>query len=342
MPDVTIIIPVAEYHKSLLDRAVRSANEQTHPCEVFVYEDTEMRGAGYSRNKALAEVTTDFCVFLDADDQIAPMFVERCMSVWKPRHYVYTDWVQDTNVITASKHPWQADNGEWHVITTLLRTEDVRRVGGFDEIVKGGEDTLMWWALTRSGVCGIALHEPLFTYGKEGRRAKEFVNSPEYRPTLLGLIERYGDAMCCGGENPIQSFVPDQPGDVLAQAQWGGNMRKLGTISGRLYKRSSWPNTMSVDPRDVDASPELWQRVRPPAPEPVKPAQIPVAPRPVLQDDTKVWDSVESLAKAAYGLKVVNTNEVLTAEQLKATLPAGEKTAKPNVSKVRRLAKGKK
>lgn len=345
--DVTIIIPCAPYHTDLLDRAVKSANEQTIQCDVFVYEDTEMRGAGFARNKALAEVTSKFTVCLDADDQIAPAFVERCLSVWQPNRYIYTDWVQEDGVHKASDNPWQANNGEWHTITALIPTDAIKRVGGFDETVLGGEDSLFYWALTRSGICGLALHEPLFTYGKEGRRARAFVNSPQYAPTMLALIERYGDAMCCGGDNPIQSFVPDQAGDVQAYAMWGGNRRELGIITGRLYPRGGNMNTMSVDPRDVEASPEKWQRVL--QPKPVQPQQpaILAHERPMARlilPPNKVLDGVGELADVVMGKQV---GKVLTADDLKAQQPAMTASelkaiVRPDVNKARRLAKGKK
>lgn len=351
MSDVTLIIPVAPYHTELIDRAAASANAQTVPCEVFVYEDTEMRGAGFARNKALREVVTPFVCFLDADDTIEPTFLERCLSVWKPGHYVYTDFIVETGAIRSSDAPWQPTNGEWHVLTSLLRTEDVRKVGGFDEQVIGGEDTLFYWALTRAGICGIALHEPLFTYGKEGRRAKAFVESEFYAPTMQSLITKYGDAMCCGGENPIKSFVPDQVGDVEAYAMWGGNRRELGIITGRLYPRSGNMKVMSVDPRDVAASPEKWQRVPPPLP-----ATPPDPPREVVRTfmppaPNRVLNGVEELVEARYGIK---TNTVLTAQELRQSLPlppqmgVREMTAdelkamvKPDVAAVRRLAKRK-
>lgn len=341
MPSVSICIPVAEYHRDVAARAIASANAQTVDCDVLVYEDSEARGAGFARNKLLEAVTTDFVVFLDADDEIAPLFVERCLEVWKPGRYVYTDFMMDTTQVRASEKPWQASNGEWHVITALLRTSDVRKVGGFDESLAGAEDTYLYWALTRSGVCGIALHEPLFTYGKEGRRARAFVESAAYRPAMLALIERYGDEMCCGGDNPIKAFVPDQPGDIAAMAMWGGNRRELGIISGRLYARSSYPHIMSIDPRDVAASPEKWQAVQPPKLEPVVPPQAQPSPRPMLPAN-RVLDGVGELVEAMYpGVKVVKDTPapVLTASELKATLPA---TVKPDASKVRRLAKGKK
>jgi hypothetical protein len=342
MPDVTIVIPVAPYHLALVDRAIASANAQTVDCEVFVFEDAEGKGAGFARNRALEEVTTKFVVFLDADDEIAPNYIERCLSVWKPGRYVYTDYLTESGVNRSSDNPWQASNGEWHVITALLPTDAVKRVGGFDESVAGAEDTLLYWALTRAGICGIALHEPLFTYGKEGRRARAFVESAAYRPTMLALIERYGDDMCCGGESPIKTFVPDQPGDVQALALWGGNRRELGIITGRLYPRGGNMQPMSVDPRDVNASPEKWQAVveKPayvPTPQPA-PAVVQTNVYAKLPTNGKVLDGVGQLVEAVTGAKVQQAQEaapVMTAEQLKATI-------RPDAGKVRKLASKKK
>lgn len=360
MSNVTIIIVVADYHRELLDRAVASANAQTVSCEVFVYEDTEMRGAGYARNKALAEVETEFVVFLDADDEISPTFVERCLSVWQPNHYVYTGWLVDGVHNPAPYKPWVLgdpninDGGEWHVLTTLLPTSAVRAVGGFEEHLKAAEDTYLYWALTRNNICGIRLDEPLFTYGKEGQRSKalytqqmgtRIVTSEYYREIIPALWERYKNMSCCGGDNPIQAFVPDQPNDIQAMAMWGGNRRVLGVITGRLYPRSSYPHVVSVDPRDVDARPDEWQRVRPPAPAPVVAPQSRIATfpqvHPSLAHDNRVFDGVGELVQAVFpNAKAAQEAEaVLTASELKATLPD---TVKPDVSKVRRLAKGKK
>lgn len=334
MPNqVSICIPIAPYHTELAQRAIDSAASQTVACDILTYTDVNATGAGAARNKLLEAVETPFVVFLDADDQIAPEFVERCLSVYKKGKYVYTDWLQEDGVHVAPDHAWQMDGG-WHILTTLLATDDVRAVGGFDESLRGGEDTYLWWALTRRGICGIHLKEALFTYGKEGRRAREFVNSDLYRPTMLALVERYGDEMCCGGDNPIKVDGVKQSGDIEAVAMWGGNQRVLGIISGRLYERSSYPKHVWVDPRDVEARPDQWQRVPPPAPATVVPVQVATyAPQTV----GKVYSGVEQLATAVRG----GQPKVMTADELKATLPEVVKT--PDVSKVRKLAgKGKK
>ena len=147
----TIIIPVAPYHEALVERAVTSAQLQTVPCTIIQAYDRNGRGPSYTRNRALEQVETDFVVFLDADDWLDPAFVERCLSVWQAGSYVFTDWVEDGEIHSAPARPW-CDDQQWHVITTLLPTQAVRDVGGFDDL-PGAEDTELYWALTRAQRC---------------------------------------------------------------------------------------------------------------------------------------------------------------------------------------------
>jgi glycosyltransferase involved in cell wall biosynthesis len=65
---------------------------QTVDCAIETLVDYGGRGAGWARNRLLERVSTPFVVFLDADDYIEPNFVERCLAVWQPGRYVYTDW----------------------------------------------------------------------------------------------------------------------------------------------------------------------------------------------------------------------------------------------------------
>lgn len=67
---------------------------------------------------------------------------------------------------------------------------------------------------------------------------------------------------CCGGDDkPVPPVGAQQPGDVLAMALWHGNRSEYGRYTGRHYPRISMPRTAWVDPRDVEKSPELWQRI---------------------------------------------------------------------------------
>ena len=282
MPDVTFVIPCGPYHRALLDRALASIEAQTVPCSTVVIHDTARRGAGYARNRGIERVTTEFVTFLDADDEVLPTFVEQALAAYQPGKWVYTDWLDDETPYSAPPCPWMP--GTRNVITTLLRTEDVRAAGGFDETLDGLEDTQFYLNLLKRGVCGAKVPIPLFRYHKEGERSKAIYGTPAYHATMQRFSSIYKEltvADNCGGcgagnNGPIgglpYSVDPNgvigapQPGDVIALARWGGNQRKYGPISGRLYERAGNGKRMWVHPDDVRAAPDWWERVEQPRP----------------------------------------------------------------------------
>lgn len=187
--DVTIITPVGPYHRDVVGRAAASVQAQTIPCAHIILYDDARRGPAALRNEALRRVNTDFVIFLDADDWIAPDFARRCINEWQPYRYVYTDWYEGETHRPAPDCAWVG--GTWHVITTLLPTASALHVGGFDEHMPGAEDTDFYLKLRHAGICGTRLPKPLFHYGAEGQRAKAFVHGPEFDHTIRELSRRY-------------------------------------------------------------------------------------------------------------------------------------------------------
>ena len=84
--------------------------------------------------------------------------------------------------------------------------------------------------------------------------------------------------------DPNAPIGTPQPGDVIALARWGGNQRKYGPISGRLYERAGNGKRMWVSPDDVRAAPDWWERVE--QPRPAAPVVYNNAPRTVVVLDT--------------------------------------------------------
>lgn len=260
--DVTFCIPIGPAHTALADRAVGSIKAQTVPASVLTMQDTERRGPGYLRNRMLVEVRTPFVAFLDADDWIEPTFTEHTLTAWhRSGRYVYTDWYQDDKIVAAPDRAWF--NATFHVITTLIPTTWALAVGGFDETFSGCEDTDFYLSLLAAKYCGVRLPLPLFHYSNDGTRSKEYRASPDREAVRNEIGRRYINLMPCSDCNG--SMVPDvplgeqQPGDVLAQAQWTGNANKLGVATGRMYPRMSYPARTWVAPNDISAAPHLWR-----------------------------------------------------------------------------------
>lgn len=342
MVDVSIIIPIATYHKQLAERAIASAKAQTAPCITHVIEDNDSRGAGWARNEGLRQAQTHFVVFLDADDWLEPNFIARCLQTIRPNHYVYTDWYQEDRIVNAPERAWRLD-GKWHVITTLLETGAVRAVGGFDESLPVAEDAHLYWALTRNNICGIHLSEPLFHYGAEGQRGKAYmqldnfgnpllqngepVMLPQMRQIMQRLAERYNGMSCCGDN--MTAPLPDgkpEPDDILVYAIWGGNRNERGTVTGRKYPRSGNGKQMWVARIDAEARPDLWRPI-----EQQVGYASPYIPPPLTAPPPKVYTDMAELAQVAFGLPEVKK---ISAEELAKTIPA---EVRPNVNRVLEL-----
>lgn len=273
-PTVSIITPLASYHKHLLPRVQQTVRDQTVPCDHIIIEDIEQRGAGYCRNRGIEQAAGEFLVFLDADDEIEPTFVERCLSTWQPSYYVYTDFRWgDGKVVTDVEKPWRGD-GSWHPITTLIPREAVLKVDGFREDLVGSEDAWFFYELTRAGCCHIHLREILFHYRHgDGQRARTFVNDKsaiaKYNKEWQ---ERWAKKLgCCGDDVPAQSDNPTNEyfeGAILVRATWGGNYIRFGLATRRQYPRTGDYKQVWVDERDVQLEPNAWQPVEPPKTEP--------------------------------------------------------------------------
>lgn len=271
MTNVSIVIPIAPYHIDVSSEAIASAQSQTIPCTVIPVYDAESKGAGTARNAGLTQVTTPFVVFLDADDLLAPTFVEECLKIWQPNHYVYTDVLFDGTAAEMPDCAWVG--GKWHVNTTLQSTEWVRAVGGYDEYLPGAEDTDYFFRLTRAGCCGLHLKQPLFTYRKLGQRAESFILGEHHLKVLEGIREHYkGFPMGCCGDTPIVELPPQgqaAAGFMLVRPAWQGNRVVVGRATGRRYpeagKGISARDTIWVHHTDIEAMPGTW-RVSPPSP----------------------------------------------------------------------------
>jgi len=111
-PVVSIVIPVGEGHEKEVYNALDSVESQTYRLwEVVLAWDspnepelvaypyvrlvkTGSKGPGYARNRGAEHARAPFLVFLDADDQFAPEFLEKCLFAFQDEGaIVYTDYV---------------------------------------------------------------------------------------------------------------------------------------------------------------------------------------------------------------------------------------------------------
>lgn len=262
----SIIIPIASHHTTIAEQAIASAESQTVPVEVIPMIDTAARGAGAMRNEGVRRASAPFVVFLDADDVIEPVFVQKTLATYRPGFYCYTDWIANGKLMRAPDcsptNVWQT--GAVHLVTCLIpRAFHVASLG-FDETLSGFEDTAYFVMLHSFGFCGLRCPEPLLHYrSRLGQRSKDFSTSGNYDKVNQDLVRRYGKYMAvgcgCGGGNAPENVSANVPniGDVLCECNYAPT-RKVGRATQKQYVRAGFGERIWVDPADVARAPEWW------------------------------------------------------------------------------------
>ena len=257
---LTFVVPVGPYHRHLVDRAVATIEAQTERAAVVVVHDDERRGPGVTRNRGIAKVKTPLVSFLDADDRLEPDFVEKMVSAWRPAHFVHCDFHMGGSVHeTGPGVLLQAPKFYHCVVTSIVSKYVLDQVGGFDETLRGIEDTDLWLRIINRGVCPIHVPLPLMHYEKDGQISKWVATDEEHLRRWREMLERNKFMGCCGkGSAALQQAVPvgtKQAGDVLVAVNWGSNREWAGKATGRRYPRSGHGKLVWVAPEDVAANP---------------------------------------------------------------------------------------
>ncbi len=192
---VTFVIPCRDLG-AYLDEAVDSVFAQTvQDFDVIVVDDgstdpatqrlldtydrprtrvfrTENRGLSAARNFATARTSAEYLCALDADDRLAPAYLERSLAVLDadPSIAFASHWVRTFGEDEREWTPERCDLAAVLDMNTLNGAALVRRdvvvsVGGWDESFRDGcEDWDLWLTLLERGHRGTIIPEVLFHY----------------------------------------------------------------------------------------------------------------------------------------------------------------------------------
>lgn len=190
---VSIIIPAYNQAQWLPD-AINSALNQTVDCEVIIVNDgstdntdevakqfyvdkyivKENSGLSSARNAGIKEATGEWILTLDADDKIAPDFVEKCLKYNDEYDIIGTgqqEFGDSNNKSLFKTNPTFKDFIQNNQINccSLFRKEIWNTIGGYDEDMRiGYEDWDFWLRATQKGYKVITIPEYLFFYRKHG------------------------------------------------------------------------------------------------------------------------------------------------------------------------------
>lgn len=287
---VSIIIPYAPYHTSIVEQAIAAARSQSLPCDVIPVADTEQLGAGAARNRGVALSDTPFVLFCDADDVLREDAVERMVFTYRQNHYVYCDNTQGDSVHQTPDYGVWHNNESWHAISALVPTVAFKAVGGFNETLPALEDKDFFLRLQAKGYCGVRCPHLLLRYTGNGQRSSTYAKTPQFDVLSKEILERWNGAakMCCG-EAAVTGVIPDgKQDDFILVTTLYTPMQQRGLVTGNLYPRARGVNNYQiwVDPRDVDHpnGQKLWSPVMT-----------------VDKDATPAVDEVVRLAREAMG-----------------------------------------
>lgn len=175
---ITVVIPTIPGREQMLRRALASVEAQhLQPDAVVVEPDRTREGAAVTRQRGLEQVKTPWVAFLDDDDEFMPghLLSLRAAAYWDGADFVFS-WYE----VVGGTDPrpgefgllWDHDNPRQTTVTTLVRADLAKGVGGFvDEYDTdltspdrhyGGED----WRLTSrvNAVGAQILHLPVKTW----------------------------------------------------------------------------------------------------------------------------------------------------------------------------------
>jgi len=244
--DLTVIVP-AYRAAATIGRALRSVTAQTLPPRAVVVVDDgspdetsanaeAMRahmgtidlkvirqanaGAGAARNRALAEATTEYVAFLDADDEWLPDKLARSMARMAEGGYVLVAHdsieVRDGREIRLDcaarfrAHPEAPFVGLYRrgfidTSTVVARRDAVMAAGGFDTTLANGQDFALWLAmLAPPGARFLVFDEVLSRYHITAGSIMSHIE--RRRRCCMEIARRYAPALRAHPGSPLASL----------------------------------------------------------------------------------------------------------------------------------------
>jgi glycosyltransferase involved in cell wall biosynthesis len=270
MPLVSVVIPTRD-RLSLLTRALESVHDQTYSnLEVIVVDDGSIDGTpdilarddrvrlirldasvggAAARNRGIAAARGDLIAFLDSDDQWLPEKLSAQVAVFEHnprvgavycRHFDHDD---ETGVRSQSKgRIYTGDimpellsgNCPRTVSLFVVRKSALERAGGFDEGLRGFQDTDLWLRLAPDWEFD-AVEAPLaVVHNHSSSRITTDVGAR--RQALAGFLARWGEAMEAHiGDSGVRDYEIEQMAvahgaEVLSLVRHGQRLQAVGEL----------------------------------------------------------------------------------------------------------------
>lgn len=203
----------------LAARAVASVKAQTlPPNRIIRYHDEKGTDIGLARNEAAQRSDAEWLIFLDADDELDPLYVESMLrgtgDLRWPSTLGIVSGVEDSFPVLLRPQP-HILLGNHMVIGTMLRRELFNHVGGF----RGGLPVLEDWDLWIRCMIEGAEAQPCerAIYRVHVRMDSRNRNGRQHSQTYVEIQQRYQSRM-----RPVYSTGVNVQGQVLVMPWWEG------------------------------------------------------------------------------------------------------------------------
>lgn len=154
---ITVAIPTIPSRGAYLARAIKSVSAQDlPPTDVVVSYDFAREGAGPTRTRALAKVTTEWTAFLDDDDEFNPNHLSILIDYAERTNadlvYPWFDVIGGTDPFPMFEgRAFNPNEPNMFPVTVLVRTDVIKETGGFPPPGPDGDDWPVWLKLVEAG-----------------------------------------------------------------------------------------------------------------------------------------------------------------------------------------------
>ncbi len=212
LPDLEVVV-VDDGNAPEEVEAIREIVGRYSPEQVRLVHHERNQGLAAARNTGVTAARGQWIVPLDADDKVAPEFLEACMAAVKmdPQTFAYTDsylwWpiAERTQLLAAEEYNF--DRLLRHIswpCTVLYHRDAWQQVGGYREQmseVGGWEDWEFAISLGEIGICGVRVPQPLFYYRQHS--PEQMRNAATRNKAVLRETLRWLHAAVYRGERPM-------------------------------------------------------------------------------------------------------------------------------------------